>query len=301
MTPIAEANQRYADQRAKPQLLEATILDPPVDENGWLRVEVDNQPGVVRVCPWMPRLDISPQPGDAAVVEESDGGNSWAQWWPQGEGGGGGTFDISATASATSLVPGSPATVIVTEPTPNLFDFAFGIPQGLPGPQGGTGATGPTGPTGPTGATGQTGATGPQGPIGNTGPQGITGPQGPAGSGVTMRGSVATVGDLPASGNHQGDAFIVQADDSLHLWDGSKWVSGGSIQGPQGQQGVQGPKGDQGLTGPQGQVGPTGPMGPTGTVYDTDQIGTVKTWSGKTIPTNWHVADGARLDQATWT
>jgi hypothetical protein len=76
-----------------------------------------------------------------------------------------------------------------------------------------------------------------------------------------MQGSVATAGDLPASGNTQGDAYIVQADDSLHIWDGTVWVSGGSIQGPPG---AQGPVGPQGVQGPQGDTGAQGPVGPTG-------------------------------------
>ena len=36
----------------------------------------------------------------------------------------------------------------------------------------------------------------------------------------------------------------------------------------------------KGATGPSGPPGPTGAPGPPGTVYDTDQIGTVKAWSG---------------------
>ena len=65
---------------------------------------------------------------------------------------------------------------------------------GAVGPQGITGPTGPsvTGPTGPTGATGAQGITGP------TGAQGITGPQG---VNINFVGTVATVGNLPGSGN----------------------------------------------------------------------------------------------------
>jgi hypothetical protein len=36
------------------------------------------------------------------------------------------------------------------------------------------------------------------------------------------------------STNQQGDAYIVQADDSFWMWDGSAWVSGGSIKGSTG-------------------------------------------------------------------
>jgi hypothetical protein len=138
--------------------------------------------------------------------------------------------------------------------------------QGPVGAQGNTGLTGPQGiqgPSGADGATGPTGSTGPQGPTGATGPQGIQGPQGPAGTGITFQGSVATINDLPSNAS-QGDAYIVQSDDSLHVHDGSSFVSGGSIQGPQGQQGIQGPTGQDGATGPQGPAGNDGAQGPTG-------------------------------------
>jgi microcystin-dependent protein len=42
-------------------------------------------------------------------------------------------------------------------------------------------------------------------------------------------------------------------------------------------------------------TGAQGPAGPAGTVYDSDQIGTVKAYSGTTIPTNWMLADGRSL------
>jgi hypothetical protein len=82
-----------------------------------------------------------------------------------------------------------------------------------------------------------------------------------------MKGSVATQGDLPSSGAIQGDAYIVQADDSLWIWDGTQWISGGSIQGPPGAQGPAGPQGTagaEGVQGAQGLVGAQGPQGNTG-------------------------------------
>lgn len=106
----------------------------------------------------------------------------------------------NASATATTLMPGSPATVTLTEGV-----FAFGIPageQGEKGEPGEPGAEGPQGPKGDTGATGSqgpqgergpqgeagtpgapgaTGPEGPQGPQGPAGPQGETGPQGPKG------------------------------------------------------------------------------------------------------------------------
>lgn len=142
-------------------------------------------------------------------------------------------------------------------------------PQGLPGssgPKGDKGDTGSQGPQGSTGPQGNPGPTGGQGPQGNVGPQGPAGPQGntgaqgSTGTGIIMKGTVATSGDLPATAA-QGDAYIVQADDSLWIYDGIGWVSGGSIQGPPGSTGSQGP---QGAAGPQGSVGATGSQGPQG-------------------------------------
>ena len=97
---------------------------------------------------------------------------------------------------------------------------------------------------------------------GSDGIQGIQGIQGAAGLGIQFLGQVATTGDLPTGSNTQGDAYIVQADDSLHVWDGtSTWVSGGSIQGPQGIQGSQGNVGAAGSDGVAGSAGTDGADG----------------------------------------
>jgi hypothetical protein len=119
--------------------------------------------------------------------------------------------------------------------------------QGLPGADG---IAGPQGPQGPAGLQGETGPQGPQGQ------QGI---QGAPGLGITFKGHVPTRADLPSTAN-QGDAYIVQSDDSFQVWDaGSRtWVDGGSIQGPQGLQGTPGPQGLQGLQGPAGPQGNRG-------------------------------------------
>jgi hypothetical protein len=119
----------------------------------------------------------------------------------------------------------------------------------------------------PQGPPGIQGPPGPQGIQGPQGPQGIQGPQGSTGTGITMKGSVPTSADLPATANTQGDAYLVSADDSLWIWDGTKWVDGGSIQGPpgaQGPQGAQGSQGPAGAQGPQGNPGPQGVQGPIG-------------------------------------
>jgi hypothetical protein len=130
-------------------------------------------------------------------------------------------------------------------------------PQGAKGDKGDKGDTGADstvpGPIGPQGVKGDQGIQGPQGI------QGVQGPQGATGTGVTMKGSVPTSADLPASGNTQGDAYIVALDDSLWIWDATKWVDGGSIEGPPG------PPGPQGVQGPQGSQGVQGVQGPPGT------------------------------------
>ena len=123
-------------------------------------------------------------------------------------------------------------------------------PTGPTGPAG-TGDTGPTGPTGSSGGTGPTGATGPSGagdtgptgPTGSSGPTGATGPTGAQGVSITFQGSVATTGNLPSSGNSVNDAYIVDADGDLYVWNGAAWESVGQIVGPTGPTGATGPSG----------------------------------------------------------
>jgi len=109
------------------------------------------------------------------------------------------------------------------------------------------------------------GPAGEDGVAGAAGSQGVQGIQGTAGLGINFLGQVAAISNLPSGSNTQGDAYIVQADDSFHVWDGtSAWVSGGSIQGPQGVQGIQGIQGIQGTTGTTGAAGTNGTNGTTG-------------------------------------
>ena len=139
--------------------------------------------------------------------------------------------------------------------------------QGIHGVQGEQGIQGEVGAQGPLGIQGETGA---QGPAGAQGEQGIQGEQGAAGVGINLKGTVATVGDLPATGNQDGDAYIVEEDGDLYDWTGTAWVSVGQIVGPQGATGAQGPQGIQGEAGAQGPAGPQGeqgiegPQGPQG-------------------------------------
>jgi len=165
-----------------------------------------------------------------------------------------------------------------------------------------------TGPPGPEGPQGPAGATGSQGAQGATGP---AGPQGAAGTGINLKGQVPTVGDLPPTGNAEGDAYVIVATGDLWVWDADTgaWINAGPIQGPpgptgpagaqgptgptgatgaagtpgatgatgaKGDPGVQGPqgvKGDTGLQGPQGVKGDTGVQGPQGVKGDTGDTG----------------------------
>lgn len=148
-----------------------------------------------------------------------------------------------------------------------------GLP--IPGPQGEQGIPGEQGLQGVPGEQGPAGIQGPQGiqgPAGPAGPTGAAGPEGPAGTSISLKGTVATVGDLPVSGT-SGDAWLVAETGELWVWDDA-WLNAGAfpqgppgeqgIQGPagiQGPQGIQGPAGEQGIQGPQGATGPQGPPG----------------------------------------
>jgi hypothetical protein len=122
---------------------------------------------------------------------------------------------------------------------------------GPTGPIGPTGPEGPLGPTGPQGIIGPTGAgstvEGPLGPTGGAGIAGPTGAEGPQGTSLVLVGSVATVGDLPASASAS-EAYVVNASGELYVWDGSAWNALGLVQGPTG------PTGSLGLTGAAGDV-----------------------------------------------
>ena len=129
---------------------------------------------------------------------------------------------------------------------------------GPTGPIGNSGPTGPAGPNGPTGPTGTQGITGP------TGPTGSIGPTGAQGGGIVYKGTVATVGALPATGNTSGDAYLVLSNSHLYIWNGSAWIDNGvfsAITGPTGTTGATGPTGPTGGTGTAGLIGPTGPTG----------------------------------------
>jgi hypothetical protein len=160
-------------------------------------------------------------------------------------------------------------------------------PTGTAGPTGSAGVAGANGPTGPTGS-GPTGPTGTSGTAGPTGPTGAastaagpTGPTGAAGGGITYKGTVATVGALPSSGNTVGDAYVVTADDHLYIWNGSAWTDAGPVSTS-----IVGPTGPTGSAGAAGTTGPTGPTGAASTVAGpTGPTGAASTVAGPTGPT----------------
>ena len=172
-----------------------------------------------------------------------------------------------------------------------------GADSSVPGPQGPKGDIGPTGPEGPQGPAGaDSSVPGPQGSQGEKGDQGepgITGAQGAPGSkgdkgdtgaqgiSVTLKGTKATITDLPISGS-AGDGWIVtaggggiHADGSLWFWNitDGKWDDIGPIVGPQGDQGPEGQTGSTGPQGIQGISGNEGPQGPQGVKGDTGDEG----------------------------
>ena len=102
---------------------------------------------------------------------------------------------------------------------------------------------------------------------------GDTGPAGATGVAVTLLGSVALIANLPTTGNTINNAYIVDEDGDLYVWNGSSWYSVGQIVGPKGDRGLAGAQGIQGLTGATGPTGPTGLTGAQGVKGDTGLTG----------------------------
>ena len=82
--------------------------------------------------------------------------------------------------------------------------------------------------------------------------------------GINFQGSVPTFANLPA-GAAEGDAYISDDTDELWVWNGTAWVSGGSIQGPSGTSGTSGTSGANGADGTSGTSGANGADGTSGT------------------------------------
>jgi hypothetical protein len=142
---------------------------------------------------------------------------------------------------------------------------------------------GPIGPTGP-GST----VPGPTGPRGSVGFQGITGPTGSNGldgSGISILGQVANIAALPSTGNSATDAYLVESENEIYVWDvaDSEWFSLGPVVGPTGPTGPTGARGaDSSVQGPTGPTGPTGSTGPVGPGYDGVTLA-ISGYSGNTL------------------
>jgi collagen type VII alpha len=128
---------------------------------------------------------------------------------------------------------------------------------------------------------------------------GPTGPTGPQGISITFKGSVALSGQLPSVGNDINDAYIVDADGDLYVWDGITWDNVGQIVGPQGPQGPKGDTGPAGDTGPTGAdstvEGPIGPQGDIGLTGDTGPTGA----TGATGPAFFNLIGPQYLESRT--
>jgi hypothetical protein len=100
------------------------------------------------------------------------------------------------------------------------------------------------------------------------------GEAGADGADFELKGDIATKAALLNVQNpEKGWVYIVGVDESdndlenvIYSYNGSAWVSGGSIKGDTGAQGPQGEAGPAGAQGPQGEVGPAGAQGPQGEV-----------------------------------
>ena len=77
----------------------------------------------------------------------------------------------------------------------------------------------------------------------------IAGVKGERGDGLTIKGAVPQVTDLPTSGNELNDFYIVEESGDGYVWDGTAWFDVGQIRGPDGPQGPQGIQGEPGIQG----------------------------------------------------
>lgn len=72
--------------------------------------------------------------------------------------------------------------------------------------------------------------------------QGSKGENGADGTSVKIKGSLDNASQLPASGNEEGDGYLI--DGNLYVWDGSKWNNVGTIKGDKGDKGDDGDPGE---------------------------------------------------------
>ena len=72
--------------------------------------------------------------------------------------------------------------------------------------------------------------------------QGSKGENGADGTSVKIKGSLDNASQLPASGNEEGDGYLI--DGNLYVWNGSKWNNVGTIKGDKGDKGDDGDPGE---------------------------------------------------------
>lgn len=157
----------------------------------------------------------------------------------------------------------------------------------LRGPKGDPGDPGEQGEQGPKGDPGDPGERGERGPKGDPGEQGLKGDPGADGTSVTIRGTVPTVGDLPALGETDaGDGYITASDGHLHVWSGTAWTDVGLVRGPKGDKGDKGDRGTDGDKGDKGDTGAKGDQGDTGQKGDQGDTGPrgATWWDGDGTP-----------------
>ena len=152
---------------------------------------------------------------------------------------------ITSLPSLSTLTNDTIVPVVDVSFSPNITKQVT-LGQLITASKGDTGATGPTGATGSAGTNGSTGA---------TGGIGATGPVGPS---INIKGSVATTSSLVLIGNVVNDAYIVQNDGNLWIWNGTGWYDAGDIVGPAGATGPTGATGSAGTNGTNGSTGATG-------------------------------------------
>lgn len=114
------------------------------------------------------------------------------------------------------------------------------------------------------------------------------GPTGPAGANLNIVSNVPNVESLPNENNQLNDAFIVEEDGCLYIWNGEFWNNAGQIVGPIGPTGPTGPVGATGETGADstvtGPTGPTGAQGEQGLIGPTGPTGAASNVTGPTGP-----------------
>ena len=155
--------------------------------------------------------------------------------------------------TVTTAVPGSSAQATITGAAGSQ-SLNLTIPAGLKGDKGDQGDIGP------------------QGIQGEVGPKGDKGDTGDTGPGLSIKGTLANSGLLPATGE-MGDGYLISGD--LWVWEGAAWTNTGNIQGPQGEQGPQGIQGPVGPQGPKGDAGEQGPQGAGITTVTDNGDGTI--------------------------